>query len=419
MSHITTRTLDSGLSLVVERMPQLKSAALAWILPCGCAHDPLDKQGLSAMWSELLLRGAGSLDSRAHADALDRLGASRSTNSGAFTFSITSSMIGERLGGVLPLLVDMVRAPRIAEDAIEPARDLCVQAIESLQDDPQERAVLEARHRHFPDPLGRSGLGTIEGLASLTRADLHDRWHALAKPKGSILAAAGDVDAAKLADVLESLLSGWIGATTEPKPGPTPARGYAHTSEPSNQVQIIVVHDAPPETDATGNPNRAALLEKFAIAVLSGGMSSRLFTHVRERKGLCYSVSAGYRGDRDFGAVTAYVGTTPDKAQDSLDTLLEQLREINPPRGAITPEEFQRASIGMKSGIVFSGESSAARASALAIDQRRFARPRSLDEILAMVNSVTLDEVNAYLTTRTLGTLTIQTLGPKPLRPPQ
>ena len=116
--------------------------------------------------------------------------------------------------------------------------------------------------------------------------------------------------------------------------------------------------------------------------------------------------------------MSAYVGTTPERAQESLEVLLAELDRINTPAGRVTPEEFQRALIGFKSGLVFSGESTSARASAIAGDTRRLGRARSLGEIADRLDSITLDEVNAYLARRRLGALTIQTLGPAPLNPP-
>jgi predicted Zn-dependent peptidase len=147
-------------------------------------------------------------------------------------------------------------------------------------------------------------------------------------------------------------------------------------------------------------------------------MSGRLFSEVREKRGLCYSVSAGYRPDRDYGVVTAYVGTTPERAQESLDVLIAELHRISTPEGRVTEEEFKRAKVGMKSGLVFSGESTGSRAVSLAADQRKLGRPRSLDELAQQVDAVTLDQLNAYLARRAIGAATIQTLGPRDLKSP-
>lgn len=412
MSRISTRTLACGMPLLVEEMPAVRSAAISWLVPAGSASDPENRLGDSALFSELLMRGAGELDSRQHADAFDRLGASRSADVGTYYLRVGSTMLGARVADVLPLLTSMVLAPRMEPDAVESARELALQALESLKDDPQERASIAVRERHHPSPINRSGMGNPDGLAAATRDGLLARWRELARPARSIFAIAGAINADEIASILDRLLGSWSG-TTDPIPyNAAPTRGYAHETDASNQVQIIVKHDAPPER----NPD--ARLERMVNSVLSGGMSGRLFTEVREKRGLCYSVSSGYRSERDFGAVTAYVGTTPERAQQSLDTLVAEMHRITTPEGRITPEEFSRAVVGAKSRLIFAGESTGARAGALGADFHRLGRTRSLEELAAEIDRLSLDELNAYLSKRKIGRATIQTLGPQALTPP-
>ena len=139
---------------------------------------------------------------------------------------------------------------------------------------------------------------------------------------------------------------------------------------------------------------------------------------MREKRGLCYSVSASYATERTFGRILAYVGTTPERAQESLDVLVAELLRIGTPDGVVTRDEFDRAIVGLKSSLVFSGESTGARAVALARDQFRLGLGRTLDELADELDQVTLDQVNAYGQTRTMGRVTIQTLGPDALTPP-
>jgi predicted Zn-dependent peptidase len=412
MERITAITLDCGMTLVVESMPGVRSAALSWLIPAGTANEPEGLEGLSALWAELVMRGAGGLSSREHADALDRLGIGRSTDTGSYHLRIAATMVGDRLLEGLGLIVDMLLRPRFEAEAVEPARDLALQALESLKDDPHERAAIAAKRRHFPVPLNRSGLGTVEGLTRISRDQIVQGWLERARPVGSILAVAGAVDAAALAGRLNGLLAGWSGAAPGYQRGPAAPRGYAHESDRTNQVQIVILGDAPPETHAD------SMLEKVAVSVLSGGMSGRLFTEVREKRGLCYSVSAGYSSGKEFGSIVGYVGTTPERAQMSLEVLLAEMERVNTPEGRVQPEEFQRAITGMKSRLVFSGESTAARASALAYDMHRLGRPRGLDEMARAIDGVSLASLNAYLSRRRAGVLTIQTLGPAPLVPP-
>ena len=423
MSRIISRTLPCGLPLIMESMSGVRSVGATWLLPAGSATDPENRQGLSTMWAELVFRGAGPLDSRGQADALDRLGVSRGCDVSPLHLRMSFTLLGSRLIEALPRIMEMALDPRMDDASIEPTRDLALQSLESLKDDPQERAMLTLRERHNPPPLNRSGMGTPEGLSSINRQDLVDGWQRQVRPGASrgggdnILAIAGDLDAAggpeRVSQTVQALTAGWSGSAPALSRRPSTTRGtYHHVEDQSSQVQVVLMHDAPPE------PHPDSKLERVAAAVLSGGMASRLFSEVREKRGLCYSVSASYAADRDDGRCVAYVGTTPERAQESLDVLLAELRRINSAPGAITNEEFQRAMTGIKANLVFSGESTGARAGALAGDQHRLGRPRALDEIAAQYAAITLDQVNAYLARRTLGAVTIVTLGPTPLKPP-
>ncbi|MDQ7014401.1 MAG: pitrilysin family protein [Planctomycetota bacterium] len=409
MTEISQFTLSNHTRVVVESNPGVQSAAMVWLLPAGVATDSPVRVGRAAMWSELLLRGAGDLDSRDQADFFDRLGASRSTTVSSRFLSVGATVLGSRLLETIPLLADMVCRPRFDDSAIEPTRQLCTQAIEALQDEPGDLAALGARGRHLSSPFNRSTLGEMEGLKALTADELRQQWPSAATASGSIITVSGLVDPPALIERLEELLAAWQGEAAEPTPTAEPARGYDHIEDETNQVQIVLMHDAP------AAPSAEAVLERLAVRVLSGGMSSRLFTEVREKRGLCYSVGARYSADRDFGLVSAAVGTQPDRAQESLDVLVAEMQRLGTPEGKVTPEEFGRAVAGLKSGVIFSGESTEARASALAGDLFRLGRPRSLAEIAAEIDAVSLEQLNAYVATRKMGRVTVQTLGPEAL----
>lgn len=410
MDRITSTRLDCGATLITEKIPGVRSAGLTWLVPVGVAREPENRLGCSAMWSELLFRGAGPLGSREQADAFDALGCSRGTKAETFFQAISATMLGSRLDDALGLITDMVRRPRMDDDSVEPSRDLCLQAIESLADDPQERVMHLLRARHAAPPINRSSLGTVEGISALTGDELRGLWKSMAAPGGSYIGAAGDVDHARLADRMNALLDGWAGAAPEVSWSDAGAvRGVHHEADKTNQVQIALAHDSPAE------PSPDAWPERLVAAVLSGGMSGRLFTEVREKRSLCYSVWSSYGTDARYGRTVAYVGTTPERAQESLEVLLGELRRINTPAGRITADEFKRAVAGMKSRLVFSGESTGARASALAHDMYKLGRARSLDELAGAVDGLTLDGVNEYLGRRSLGRMTCVSLGPAPL----
>jgi predicted Zn-dependent peptidase len=113
MSEIRLSTLPSGLQLVMQPMPAVRSAAVAWLIPAGVTAEPADRLGLASIAAELLMRGAGNLDSRAQADAFDRLGAGRGCSAGTYHQTLSATMLGSRLHEILPLLADMVLRPQV------------------------------------------------------------------------------------------------------------------------------------------------------------------------------------------------------------------------------------------------------------------------------------------------------------------
>jgi predicted Zn-dependent peptidase len=149
------------------------------------------------------------------------------------------------------------------------------------------------------------------------------------------------------------------------------------------------------------------------VGVLSGGMSSRLFTEVREKRGLCYSVYASYHTHRDLACVLCYAGTTTPRAQETLDVTLEQLRLL---AKGVRPEELDRLKTCVKSSLVMQQESSSARSGAIARDWYHLGRVRTLDEVGELVDALTADSINRYLAEHPPEDFTIVTLGSEPLK---
>ena len=410
MTDIRVHSFDSGLVLATERNRSVASAAVSIKLPLGSARDPHDRVGAAAILEELLLRGSRSMTSREQSDAFDALGVSRSTSTTTFHTTIHATALGDRLDEAIPLLADMVRAPRLADDGFEASRELCLSAARAIAEDPQELVTIKLREHHAPSPLNRSHLGTIDGLENCDAAHLREHYAAFAAPGGCIIAVAGDIEHDRVRDRVGGCLDDWsVAGNAAPTADAEPRRGYHHVDQDTNQTHVAVAYDAPAERDDR------AVLERLAVAVLSGGMSGRLFTEVREKRGLCYAVQASYSTSKDFGRTTAYVGSTPDRAQESFDVLFDEIRGLGVRDGAVTPDEFRRAKTGLKSRLVMSGESTRARAQALGNDLFRIGRARSLDEVGSAIDGVSLDELNGYLADRSFGEVTIVSVGPAPL----
>ena len=403
MQHIQQRRLANGLWLITEQIPHVRSLALTWLLPAGVVHEPIDQQGVASVISEMICRGAGDRDARAHSDALEMLGVQRDTQVMTRHLRLSAALIGEKISDALPLLVDMVLCPRLEKSALEPSVDLALQTLDALNDEPQDRVFVELRKKHYAPPLDRSVLGVREHIEALKLKQARAFWQRTFVPDGSILAVAGDLQHEAMGELVERLLEGWAGACDEPVTNSKALRGRHHETVDSAQLHLGLAYDSVSET----HPDSMAA--RTAVNVLSGGSSSRLFTEVREKRGLCYSVGARYGGDRTLGGVFCYVGITPNKAQETLDVLVRELHRLSE---GIEADEFNRALVGMKSSLVMQGESTSARALALASDQYIHGRPRSLEEVTALVDAVTLEKLNAFVKANPPGEMTVVSVGP-------
>ncbi|MFO0827534.1 MAG: pitrilysin family protein [Phycisphaerales bacterium] len=410
---IRTVRLACGMPLILERTENVRSAAVCWLLPVGVASDPEGAagDGHSVLLADLVLRGAGGMSSREFSDALDRLGVQRSVSAGGVHMQVSATLLGDRLSAALPLIVSLVRAPSLPEEHLEAVRSLAIQSLDSLKDEPQQRVMLAVRERHLPAPFNRSGLGDRTALETATIAQLRAAWESRCRPNGSILAIAGNIDADRAAAELDRLLTGWSGATDEPKEQRAAVGGVGHEETDSAQTHVGIAYKAPPD----GDPD--ATLFRLAARVLGSDSSSRLFTEVREKRGLCYSVGATYTGGRDRGMLSVYAGSTPERAQDTVDCIEGEVERFE--RG-VTPDEFARAVVGYKSRLVMGSESTAARAALGAGDWYRLCRVRTLTELAEEVDRVTLERLNEYIaatfTTAWRATRSAATIGPKHLQ---
>jgi predicted Zn-dependent peptidase len=404
MEPIRTITLDCGVTLVVERIPGVSSASLNWLLPLGSATDSAELDGTAAMLSELIFRGCGEMTSREHSDALDRVGVQRSSNVGTHHLSVQASLVGARLPEALPLITMMIRRPTMSDDAVDAVRSLSLQSLDSLDDDPQHLVMLRLHERNMPVPFNRHGLGRREVLEALSAAELRESWLTRCLPGGSILGVAGDVNPEALQTELNALLSDWSGVAADPVELAPPQRGRHHVTQSTAQVHMAIGYDAPRD------PDPRSMLERVAISVLSGGTSARLFHEVRGKRALVYSVSASYRPGRDYGRVSMYAGTTPERAEQTLQVCCDEVQRL---RKGVDADEFDRAIVGFKSHLVMQGESTPARAAAISMDHFRRGRARTLHEIAAEVDAVSLKALNEYLRDREIGEFTVVTIGPQ------
>lgn len=407
--QVFSHTFENGLVLVAQSMPWLASSAFSINLPAGCRHDPADKIGLSNFTCEMVQRGCGDMDSRRYIEELEANGIDYNSSSSVYHMHFGGAMRAQNLLPGLSIYADLLQRPHLPEDQLEDGRLVCFQEVRSLEDDLVQRVLISLRERHYGQPDGRDCHGTMESVQAITIDDIRQFYASHFKPNGTILSVAGKIDWPQLKDHVETLFGGWE-TRDDAVPTTSPAQhGVHHIAFDSQQTQIALAYKSIPVVDPDYFQARGA------VGVLSDGMSSRLFHEVREKRGLCYSVFASNHSIKDRGCVICYSGTTADRAQETLDVLIEQLHHLSK---GIHDDELRRLKVQIRSGLVMQQESCRSRAAVIAGDWFHFGRVRLLDEISELVNNLTVDSINQYLSNNPPGEFDLVTLGPKPLELP-
>ncbi|MBN2183554.1 MAG: insulinase family protein [Sedimentisphaerales bacterium] len=399
--------LKNGMVLLGEPMEAVGSVAFGFMLPAGAALLPEGCCGAANVISDWIFRGGGDKDSRQLSDAIDGLGLVRSRSIGSSHISIGASLEAGNLEQALELYADVILRPRLQDEQFEPARQLAVDEVLSLDDDPRHKVMLKLREQFYPSPLGRSTLGEISQLQDLTA----DKTRNILKDKfnlsGTIFSVAGKYDFGRICEQIENLFAG-----IETKPHEIDFRvqknsgKYLHIKNDGAQTHIaLMTETVRPSDDDYYNA-------RVAVSVLSGGMSARLFTEVREKRGLCYAIGARYHSLKYAAGIMCYAGTTPDKAQETLDVIIGEFERL---REGISEEEIARAKVGLKSSLILQSESSSSRAGAIAGDYYVLGRIRSLDEIKSGIDATNVDSVIEFLRKNIFGDFTVLTIGPAKL----
>lgn len=407
--RIHSQVLSNGLTIVAEEMPWLESAAMTVVLPAGCVWDPADRLGLANLTCEMAERGAGNRSSREFLEALEFLGADWSSSVSAAHTSFGAAMPADRLADVLPLFADLTRRPSLPPEQLEEARLSCLQELRALEDDLAQRVMSTLREKFYPSPWGRQAEGTAESLQAATHEDVRGFFQTRYHAKEAIIGIAGKVDWPAVAAEISELWGDWNGGPAESVEESEPPYGYTHLEHDSAQTHIGIACPSVPFRDPDFYQARGA------VGVLSDGMSSRLFTEVREKRGLVYTVSASCHTLRHRGGVFCYAGTTPDRAQETLDVVLTELKRLNE---GVEQAELDRLKARIKSVLIMQQESSRNRCSQIVGSWYHLGRVQSLDEVREKIDHLTCDSINDYLRRHPLRDFTIVTLGPQPLEVP-
>lgn len=386
-------TLADGLRVATERVPGARSVAIGVWVGVG-ARDETDRFGGASHYLEhLVFKGTEQRSARQIAQAVDAVGGEMNAYTAKEHTAYHVRLPAQDLDMGLDLLADVLTSPAFRPDEVDAERQVILEELLLSEDDPEDRVHTLCDELVFPDhPLGREVLGNPETIEGMARADISaffERWY---RPANLVVAAAGDLDHDDVQRRIEAgfsrpeaagRVSGEQPVRAAPSIGPVRSRTL---EKPTEQTHLALGWRA----CSLDHPDRYPLA--VLNHVLGGGLSSRLFYEIRERRGLAYSVGSYTSLYADSGCLVASVGTSPghlDEVQALLTVEVDKLRE-----DGITAEELRVAQGSLAGSLVLGLEDTASRMGRLGHGLIARNRITPVDEHLARIGAVTLADVH-------------------------
>jgi len=383
LKNVTRQVLPSGLTILIETLPYVRSVALGYYLRSGSAVEAEQHSGSSHFLEHLVFKGTETRSTSDIAKIIDMLGGDVDAFTGKEYTSFYCHVLDEQMQTGLDLLTDLVIAPRFTDDDLEVERGVILEEIKMVEDTPDDLVTA-----FWPDhPLGRPILGTEETVNRLGRKQILAHYDETFHPSNMIFCASGNVRPEDILPFLEKTFAD----DSRPPALPTWA-----APTPKQHVILREKHELEQVHLCLGSRGFAQQGdERYAAAlfntILGGGMSSRLFQRIREKEGLVYTVMSYHNGYVHGGYEAVYAACAPKNLKKVLDMTLAEMRGIR--NDGATAEELRSAKLHLKGSILLSLESTVSRMSGLARQEYYFGRQFSPDQIIRSIDAVTLDDI--------------------------
>ncbi len=380
--------LANGMTVITDAMPGIESAAVGVWVNSGTRHEVPAEMGLAHVLEHMAFKGTARRSARDIAEEIEAVGGDLNAYTGRETTAYHARILKEDVGLALDILSDILIHPSFDADELTRERDVIVQEIGSSRDTPDDLVFDYLQEACYPDqPMGWPILGTEKTVQSFQQADLRRYIGAQYHPKEMVLSAAGAVDHAHLVTLAHDLFAPLQGGEAPPV---VPARYVPSEKRDEDDLEQAHLTFAFPGI-ASGDPE--AMTANIFTAALGGGMSSRLFQEVREKRGLCYSISAYASHYRDSGTIGIYCGTSPEKAGEIAPIVAAELEAM---ATGTTEEEIGRAKATWRASLLMGLESPHTRAERAAGQWFVYGRVLSIEEMIGMVQAVSVSAVKKF-----------------------
>ena len=404
--------LPGGLRVVTEAMPTVRSASFGIWVGVGSADETPTQAGASHYLEHLLFKGTPTRSAMEISAAIE----SRGGEMNAFTAKEYTCYYARVLDADLPIAIevvsDMVTSSLIRSADVDSERGVILEEIAMRDDDPTDLVHDEFAQTMFGDTrLGRPILGTVESINALRRRTIHGYWSRRYRPENMVVAAAGNVDHAAVVRAVRKA----FGAAGVLEGDAVPAAPRSAGSLPSTGGVRLLKQETEQAHLVLGVPGIARDDDRrFALGVLNaalgGGMSARLFQEIREKRGLAYSVYSYLAHYAGTGTLGVYAGCHPNKVDEVLDLARTELERVR--REGITAEELDRGKGQLRGGLVLGLEDTGSRMSRIGKAELVQGYVPPVDELIADVDAVTLDDVREVAEAVLSAPPTLAVIGP-------
>ena len=377
--------LSNGIHVITHHMPHLETVALGIWVKAGARDERADENGIAHFLEHMAFKGTPRRSARAIAEEIESAGGEINAATGMETTTYYARVLKKDWALALDILADIFTSPELDEEELERERDVILQEIAAAHDQPDDLVFDLAQAASFGEhPLGRSILGTHDLIGAVTRQQILDWRNRNYWGSRIVVAAAGHIDHAAFTAEAERLLGG-IPQGHEPQRETPAFQPTACTAEkPLDQAHLVLTFEAPSYRDP----------EIYVLQVLSnilgGGMSSRLFQEVREKRGLCYSVFSFGSAYEDAGQVGVYAATSPEHSNELLSLTTEVMLSV---AAQVSEEEVARAKAQLKASLVMNLESASSRADQIARQFLAFGQVPGISSLMEKIDAVTPEQV--------------------------
>jgi predicted Zn-dependent peptidase len=384
MPEVQKDVLPNGLTILTETMPCVRSVTMGIWVRSGSRQESEEENGISHFIEHMAFKGTKNRNAEQIAREADSIGGHLDAFTAKECTSFSIKALDEHVPRAFDIVSDLFINPLFrAEDIVKESKVIQeeIKMVEDTPDDLVQEIFTQSYWRGHA--LGRPILGTRHTVSSFNRERLCDYFHRHYTPNSTLLAAAGNIEHARFVDLVTRYFGDLPrGAASDLGPPPTPHPGIRHRHKKQlEQVHLVLGAPSYPQSHE----------KRFACyvlnGVLGGGMSSRLFQNIREKRGLAYSVFSTLSSFRDAGCLSVYAGTSVENARLVLGLILAEFRQLK--AQAISDQELQHAKDYLKASLMLSLETTGSRMSNAARQEMYFGRYISPDELYRRVDEVT------------------------------